>query len=192
MVQIVIRPLDDVMKVYGDRLAKLSTGQQNRVLYRTLNAEGDKLKTRVIRSLTKQTGLRRKVIVKAVRRKGAYAGDLSYVLTTRGGNIRVKYFGAREAGKGVRAKPKGRSTFYAGAFMRSGPKGHRRASPRLRGHAFRNVEGGKWRGRIKVVRSDVYIPKEMVIDETRMTFETTTPAILMQVGRQLARVMQGF
>ena len=191
MVQIVIQPLDDVMRVYGDRLSKLSQGMQNRVLYRTLNAEGDKLKTRVIRTITKQTGLKRKVIVKAVKRRAAFAGRLEYRLTTHGGNIRVKFFGAREGKGGVTAKPRGQATFYSGAFTKSGRKGQRRMSPKLKGHAFRNVEGGKWRGKIKVVRSEVYIPEEMVTGDTKMTFEITAPQILAQVGKQLARVLSG-
>ena len=189
---VVINPLDQIAARYGNKLAELGGPKTRTILARTLNAEGNKAKTRVTRELTKQTGLKRKVIVKAIQRKGASTGALEYGLKTKGGDIRAKHFGAREGKGGVTAKPRGQSTFYAQAFMKSGPKGRRRSSPKLHGHAFRNTEGRKWRGKMAVVRTGVFIPKEMVEGATRATWEATPPAIADQVGRQLAAVLRGF
>ena len=70
---------------------------------RAVNHTGNKARTQIIRALVVQTGLKRGVIVRAVKTRTAHAGSASYTLTTRGGNIRLKYFDPRETKAGVAA-----------------------------------------------------------------------------------------
>src|SRR6201988_770431 len=68
-------------------------------------------------ALPGQTGLKPKTINKALRGKGSGA---VYVIRSHGGNIRLKYFGARETGKGVTAAPWNSRRLYPATFIKSG------------------------------------------------------------------------
>lgn len=82
-------------------------------LSRALNHTGVKAKTQVIRNLTKQTGLKRSVIVKAVKVNRAtaaaeqfgYGGRLTYTLSTKGGDTSLKFFDPKVVKGGVSANP---------------------------------------------------------------------------------------
>jgi len=146
---------------------------------RALNHTGAKARTAMIRSLTKQTGLKRKVIVRALKvnpvkygnpKIGRLDARSSYIIESRGGNISLKYFDAREVRKGVSAKPWGKRRLYPGTFIRGGLHPNRVGISKLGGHVFRNVEGGKWRGKIEKVKSNLTIPEEMVQGATEAAF----------------------
>ena len=64
-------------------------------MIRAVNHTGDKARTQMRKVLVTQTGLKRKTIDKAVISKRAFNGG-AYVIKSKGGNIRLKYFGARE------------------------------------------------------------------------------------------------
>jgi hypothetical protein len=63
-------------------------------------------------ALVSQTGLKRGTLVRAV--KGS-AGPGGYVFKSHGGNIRLKFLGARETKKGVSAAPWNKRQIFAGA-----------------------------------------------------------------------------
>lgn len=184
-----VSSIDDVLKRYGNQLGGLSDKQMNRLLLRTLNAEGDKMRNQVRRALVKQTGLKRAVIVRAVRRRGASPGDLSYTLTTRGGNIRLKFFGAKEFRYGVRAKPRNVSTTYKGAFIKGGQFPNRKGL-KFGGEVKERV--GKGRLPLRTVRSNVYIPEEMVTGDSAKAFYSTSSSLARQLDRQLRSILAGF
>lgn len=144
----------------------------------------------VIPTLTRQTGLNRRIITKAVRLFRASPGNPLAVLYTRGGDISLKYFGAREVPGGVEANLKGDRISVAGGFRRSGPRGRRQLSPKLNGHVYVNEAGGRWRGAIRKERSGVLIPAELIRGETAAAFhrivETELPA---EIARELAKIM---
>jgi len=141
-----------------------------KVMPRIINQVGDKAKTAVIRSLTTQTGLKRKTIVKAIGSpKRAHAGNMSYTMLTEGGNIRLKYFNPKEYQGGVKAKPWGKATSYAGAFMRGGQWPNRVETAKLNGQVFKRT-GRK----IDVQKSGVFIPQEMVKGATAQAFNSIT------------------
>lgn len=167
-------------------------------LGRALRHTGDKSKTQVVRSLARQTGLSRSVIVRAVKVKGPRHGnpnigradaDLTYTLESRGGDISLKYFGAREVRAGVTAKPWNVRKTYKGAFMRGGAWPNRVALPTLNGHAFRRTDTD--RTPIEKQKSGVVIPEEMIEGATLEAFETVINRDLpARVGHELHRLLQ--
>ncbi len=169
---------DQNVKVFGKRL-KAMEQRFPLVLPRIINQVGNRAKTQVIRNLTKQTGLPRKTIVKAVGDPAAArAGKLSYELVTRGGNIRLKYLAPRETRPGVTATPWGKRVLFTGTFMRGGWFPNRKIVAKFDGHVYRrvNTSGTK----ITQARSGMFIPTEMTKGATRQAFLTTAGPLLRQ------------
>lgn len=175
---------DKVLHQYGKRVLLLN---QNfpKVLPRIVNQVGGRAKTQVVRNLTKQTGLPRPTIVKAVGDPTrAVPGRLSYEMVTRGGNIRLKYLDAKETEAGVVAKPFGKRTLYPGAFMRGGWRPNRVEVPDWKGHAMVrvgrhfSVKGGS--RHFTFARSGVVIPYEMTNGATKAAFDRVAGPLLQQ------------
>lgn len=180
---------DRHLSQFGKDIQRLNT-EFPKVLPRIVNQVGDKAKTQVIRNLTKQTGLDRRVIVAAVGDpRRAHGGKLSYEMVTRGGNIRVKYLNAKETEEGVEAKPFGRTALYPGAFMKGGVFPNRTDVPRFQGHAFYrlNPRGTK----ITFVRSGVVIPVEMTSGATAAAFQRIAgPLLKERVDKAIAKLLR--
>lgn len=136
-------------------------------LRRALNHTGAKAKTQVVRKLTDQTGLQRKTIVKAVRESKAFGAGLRYELSSKGGNVSLKFFKARETRKGVSAAPWNRRRVYPSTFMKGG-KFPKRVPLPFGGHVF--ARAGSSRLPINKQKSGLYIPKEMVIGQSAAAF----------------------
>lgn len=156
---------------------------------RALNWVGDRTKTQVVRALTAQTGLKFAVIQRAVRPVRANYGALIYRLKAAGGNVSLKYFGARETAAGVTAAPWGVRSLYASAFIRGGifP---RRVPLGLGGQVFKRVGGARLPIQKQV--SGLFIPKEMVRGETAATFEATVGALLPgRVDHEVGAILSG-
>jgi hypothetical protein len=189
------------------RLANLiaSVGKKAPVaIARALNHTGNKARTAMIKSLTAQTGLKRKTIAKALKtRRAAQRGDLAYTITSRGGDISLKYFKPREARGGVAAYPLGRRKHYPDFFMKSGrskryskdfigPIKGRRLLKKLGGHVYQNVEGGAWTGKMELQDSGVVIPEQMVTGATEQAFYDVAQRDLAdRLGHELLRVLDG-
>lgn len=169
---------DKHLSLFGSRLDQMNS-RFPKVLPRIVNQVGNRAKTQVIRALTKQTGLQRKVIVKAIGDPGvARPGKLSYDMVTRGGNIRLKYLSPKETRKGVSAKPFGQRKVFAGSFMKGGKFPNRQVVPKFNGHVFQRIDkAGK---RLTYTRSDVRIPWEMTTGSTKAAFERTAAPLLQQ------------
>lgn len=151
-----------------------------------LRRVGRDVRNEVIPALEQATGLTRGTIPRAVHE---HVAGLSYSLTTRGGDISLRYFGAQEQGGGVSAAPRGVRTSFAGAWIRSGRGAGRRAVDKLNGHVYRNVSGGAWGGKIERVRSGVVIPREMVAGRTKVAFERAVASRLpVEVARMLTTI----
>ncbi|MGE3649388.1 MAG: hypothetical protein AB7G10_13680, partial [Reyranellaceae bacterium] len=145
MAMVTTRWADAHLKRYGARIVELNR-RFPKVLPRIVNQVGNRSKTQVVRALTGQTGLPRKTIVKAVGTPNpARPGKLSYEMTTRGGNIRLKYLAPRETRPGVTAKPWGKRTLFPGTFMKGGAFPNRKVVARFDRHVYRrfNTSGTK-------------------------------------------------
>lgn len=169
------------LKRLDNAMGMLSGQQKNVLLQRAVNHTGDKAKTQVIRALTKQTGLKRKVIVKAIRVKraflgGSVGGSLDYVMSARGGDISLKYFAARETRKGVTAAPFGKRKLIAGSFIRGGRFPNRVAAKGLNGHVY--LRTGESHRPLEFQDSGVVIPAEMISGATASIFLRTVEAEL--------------
>lgn len=178
MARIVATWADGNVQKFGKRIMLLNE-RFPKVLPRIVNQVGNRAKTQVIRNLTKQTGLPRKTIVKAVGDPTvARPGRLSYEMVTRGGNIRLKYLNARETDAGVVARPFGKATLYPGAFMKGGHFPDRKEVSKFDGHAFYRLNTSGTR--ITFARSGVFIPTEMTRGATKAAFERIAGPLLEQ------------
>ncbi|MBP1852132.1 hypothetical protein [Rhizobium halophytocola] len=182
-----IRWADANVRTFGKRIHLLNE-RFPKVLPRIVNQVGNRAKTQVIRNLTKQTGLPRKTIVKAVGDPTkASRGRLSYDMVTRGGNIRLKYLGPKEVDGGVWANAFGKKTFYPGAFMTGGQWPNRREVSKWNGHVMVRAGSG-WGGRsdgsrgkkVTYARSGVVIPVEMTSGATKAAFNRIAGPLLRQ------------
>lgn len=169
---------DNHLTKFGTKIDQLKTTFP-KVLPRIVNQVGNRAKTQVVRNLTKQTGLPRATIVKAIGNPSAARfGKLSYEMVTRGGNVRLKYLDPKETRKGVSAKPFGKRTLFSGAFMMGGQFPNRKDVDKFEGHVmFRNRSSGR---HYSVVRSGVVIPQEMTSGATSAAFERTASPLLQQ------------
>lgn len=168
MAQIVAKWADDTTRRFGERLDRLNAQFPN-VAPRIVNQVGNRAKTQVIRNLTKQTGLPRKTIVKAVGNPAAARpGKLSYEMVTRGGNIRLKYLSPKETRLGVVARPFGKARLFPGTFMMGGAFPNRKLVERFNGHVYRRLNAVG--DRITQVRSGMFIPVEMTRGATKAAF----------------------
>ena len=176
--QIIVTFRDRILSDYANRLEALAAGSGRAVLAQTLNEGGQAIRSKTVAAETAQTGLSADTIDRAQKTIDASASSLTFTIVSHGGNVRLKYFGAKEAGSGVIAHPWNASHTYQGAFIKSGRPGHRAPSSKLGGHVFRNVSGGKWGGKIKAVRSGLFIPTEMTKGSTASAFNSASDTVL--------------
>ncbi len=178
MTAISMQWVDRNLSEYGKRIGELKD-RFPKVLPRIVNQVGNRAKTVVIRELTKQTGLPRATIVKAIGTpSAAHPGKLHYDMVTRGGNIRLKYLRPKETPAGVVARPFGKPTLYPGTFMRGGLFPDRKNVPHFNGHVFYrlNRSGSK----ITFARSGVFIPREMTTGATSAAFHRVAAPLLKE------------
>lgn len=176
------------MRRLDNAMGMLSSHQKHLSLQRAVNHTGDKARTQVIRALSSQTGLKRKVIVKAIRIGRAWGasssessfvdgrGSLEYVLSAKGGDISLKYFSARETLKGVTAAPFGKRKLFARTFIKGGRFPNRIEASGLNGHVY--LRTGKGHGPLELQDSGVIIPAEMIKGATADAFMRTVEAEL--------------
>lgn len=181
------------LKVDASSIARLgnmiaAAGKQSpHAIRRAVNHTGDKARTQMRKVLVNQTGLKRKTINKAVTSTRANFGGASYVIKSKGGNIRLMFFKARETRKGVSAAPWNRRRVYAGSFMKGGrfPK---RVSLNIGGAVLKRA--GKARYPLSTMRSGLYIPEEMIKGQSQAAFYSTAerelpPRLLHELMRVL-------
>lgn len=179
---------DNHLNIFRDRIGELNT-KFPKVLPRIVNQVGNKSKTVVIRTLTSQTGLPRKTIVKAVGTPNpARPGKLSFEMVTRGGNIRLKYLAPRETRPGVVARPWNKRTLFPGTFMKGGAFPNRKVVDKFDGHVYRRLNTSGTR--ITQARSGMFIPVEMTTGATAAAFErTAAPLLKVRVEKALKKLL---
>lgn len=170
-------------------IRSLDPAKLNPALNRAVNRAGDMSRTQVRRVLPGQTGLPRATIVKAVRVIRSQPFTLAYTMTAQGGDVALKFFGARETRKGVSAAPFGKRQVFAGTFIRGG-RFPNRSGTVFHGHVMERT--GPARFPIKVVKSGVVIPTEMVSGETARAFQSTVSRVLPhRVAHEIRRLTGG-
>lgn len=152
-------------------------------IIRAIKRTGDQSKTRVVRALTKQTGLKRDVIVRAVKARPA---GMSYSLMSRGGDVHLKYFKARRTKAGVSAAPWNRRQVFKGTFIAKATGG----GSMYGGQVFKRT--GRARLPIEAQRSGLFIPKEMITGSSAAEFLLAVRTILpARLQHELARILGG-
>ncbi|WP_438278093.1 phage tail protein [Nitrobacter sp.] len=175
-------------------LARLSNAlqaagkQMPLVMVRAINHTGDKAVTQVRNVLVKQTGLKRGTMVRAVRGTKAFNGK-PYVIRSRGGDVRLQFFSARETRKGVTAAPWNSRRLFARTFIKGG-KFPDRKPLNLGGAVLKRV--GKGRYPLTTVKSGLFIPEEMVTGDSEQAFFATVDRDLpTRIEHELYRVLGG-
>ena len=178
--------LHEATKILG------TEAKARRAYRRALNEAGRDVTAPTYRALAKQTGLKPGVTRRALSAKKADMASLSFELHGRGGDISLKYFGARETREGVSAAPFGKRTVFAGRFMKGG-KFPKRKTLKLGGHVFRPKYGSrKWGRPFDRQKSGVIIPNEMVVGTTAQTFrEVGESKLAEKVRRHIKLVTKG-
>ncbi len=155
-------------KQLGDRVSKAGANAP-KALMRAINHTGKKAKTQMVRTLANQTGLPIKTTRKALKDKSAGVGG-AFTITSKGGNVRLKFFKAKETRAGVSAAPWNKRKTYAGTFMKGGrfPK---RKDIGLGGAVVKRAGAGRYP--LRTQKSGLFIPKEMVSGATEQAFYST-------------------
>lgn len=156
------------------------------VLTRAINHTGLKARTQMRRVLVGQTGLKARTINRAVKSKNASSGG-AFVIKSRGGNIRLKFFGARETSKGVSAAPWNARRVYAGTFMKGG-RFPNRVGLSMGGAVLQRTGSG--RTPLRSVKSGLFIPDEMVSGASEGAFYSTVDRELPgRIAHELYRIL---
>ena len=154
-------------------------------MIRAVNHTGDKARTQMRRVLVTQT-VKMKTIRKAVTSKRAFNGG-AYEIKSRGGNVRLMFFGARETKKGVNAAPWNKRQVCPGTFMKGGLFPIRKGMV-AGGAVVRRV--GKGRLPVRTVKSGLFIPTEMVTGSSEAVFYSTVESELPdRLAHELYRVL---
>lgn len=170
--------LDELVKRFGgDRVHK--------IMARTLNREARPVRTQVVNALTPQTGLPRGVLLRAVRETKAGSAGLEYRLRSQGGDVRLKFFKARETAKGVSAAPWNARKVYARTFIKGG-RFPNRVALKMGGNVFIRAPGAR-RFPIKLERSGLYIPEEMIQGASLRAWTVTSNRIGARVAAEVLR-----
>ena len=174
---------------YEKALMALGSARMAQAENRAVNRTGDMARTQVRRSLTRQTGLKRRTIVKAVRTHRSSPATLTYTMKASGGDVALKYFGARETARGVSAAPFGQRRVFPHTFIKGGTFPNR-VGIGMGGHVFARTGGSKFP--IEKQKSGVIIPAEMVKGATAEAFTSTVARVLPQrVMHEVARLTGG-
>ncbi|MCW4114755.1 phage tail protein [Aurantimonas sp. MSK8Z-1] len=177
----------DGLERFGNLVGALSGVELAQVKARALNHTGAKARTQVKRALARQTGLKPAIVQRALKVRRATGGRLAYVITGRGGEIALRFFGPRETRKGVSAAPFGERRVFDGTFLKGGLFPNRREL-RLGGQVFEPDRSVKAWGRpATVVKSGVVIPAEMVKGETASAFQSMAPALGERLAHEIGR-----
>ncbi len=202
MPPVTLKFADDNHLQFRNAVERLGNKKKAERAYRkVINKTGTNVRKGVLKTLPKQTGLKARTIRKALgkpkRASASYKGNaasLSYVLTTKGGYIGLKHFGAKELKRGgVVAKPRRQRTLYGKAFMKGGRFPNRKTLNMAgSGAVFRaNLNAGKrWYRGFHSIKSDVRIPDEMVTGASKAAYEREVRTFAPAVEAELKRLLE--
>ena len=171
-IRVEVKSLDKVLDKFANQLAAVGAGKARVAMARAVNRAGDTTKTHVKRALVKQTSIKRATVDGAVKSRRAAqkgGGAVEYVIYASGSELPLIEFNPRQFSFGVRAKVWGRMQQFPSMF--GAPGDNPNVISALGGHIFHRVSSS----RLPIEKTyGPSIPKEMVLDQTRETFETVS------------------
>jgi len=154
---------------------------------RALNHTVAKARTQMIRQVVGSTGLKYGTIRRALIVEKAKPGSLVAAVYSKGGDVGLKHFKARETAAGVSAAPRNHRQVFAGSFQKGG-QFPTRVALRLGGHVYRRA--GKGRLPLVKQKSGVFIPEDMVEGASEAAFYKVAQSDLpARLAHELYRVI---
>lgn len=175
--------MDDVFKRFAARIEQAGR-QAPQVMANGLNAGGRAVRRETVAAEAEQTGLSKRIINRAQKESPATPARLVYAIRSAGGNVRLKYFGARETRGGVSAAPWNERKVFPSSFIKGG-RFPERVALGMGGHVFSRT--GSSRLPIASGKSGLFIPAEMVTGETASAFTTGSSTALRTVTHAVGR-----
>jgi len=177
------KKLERAARTLGENRAK-------RAYSLAINDVGAKAATATGRAIPGQTGLSSATGRRAVaKRTRSTPGTLSYTIHTRGGDVALKYFKAREVRKGTSAAPWNKRQVFKGKFMRAGWWPNRVNKPNWNGHVMERVGAGRWP--IKVADSGLYIPEEVLKGSIAEAFQSKAAEVQPRAEHIIRQITKG-
>lgn len=180
---------------FHDAVRALGEAKARTAYAKAINNAGRDASKEVAPALTKQTGLPKRTAPKALRRHvvRANAGRLAYQITAQGGDIRLKFFKARETRKGVTAAPWNKRKLEPGTFMRAGWWPKRVAKPNWNRQVFRRTGGTTKFGKdeFENVKSGLFIPEELMKGEASAAWLRGGASLQRHVAFEVKKVTKG-
>lgn len=158
----------------GDRYVAAAAASP-KIVRRAVGRAGEQARTKMRKALVGQTGLPPRTMTKAI--KGKLFGS-RYIIESKGGNVRLRFFSPRETKAGVTHKSPNRESPVAGAFIKGGRFPNRHGGPHGGKGVYSRV--GPWRFPLKIVRSNVWIPREMIRGRSAEEFYAVARTVLPQ------------
>ncbi|UYZ08568.1 phage tail protein [Agrobacterium salinitolerans] len=186
MASIIIRPLDDLLKRFGNQIGAVGSAKGHKALARAVNRVTNTIYGRVIRAVRKQSDIPTAIIRRSIKKRLASpkGGNIEGVIWATGKPLSLKYFRARQFRFGVKAKHGGTWHRYPSAFM--GPKPGA-ISKKLGGHVFKRTSSGRFPIEMLFGPS---VPEELVRGESERVFRTTVQDMLpVRVAHELSRML---
>lgn len=187
MTSIVVRPLDDVIRRYGNQIGAVGSAQGHKALARAVNRVTNTVHGRVIRAIRKQSDIPTAIIRRDISKRlsnPSGGGAIEGVIFAKGNPLSLKHFRARQFAFGVKAKWGGSWHSYPSAFM--GPRPGV-ISKRLGGHVFIRTTAKRFPIEKLFGPS---VPEEMVRAESARVFNETVEDMLpRRVFHELSRLL---
>ncbi len=157
-----------------------------------INRRGGKAFTQVKHAVSKQAGLTQKHAIRYgnIKRHSASHINLEYRIVSRGGEVPLKAFKARESARGVKAAPFGKRQLFAHTFIEGG-LWPRRTGPVGGGHVFTPSGGAHWGRPFTKAHSEVYIPVEIVKDESEEAFNEAAKGLPRDIETIIGKMTKG-
>lgn len=180
---------DDVARQFANQIGAIGQGRARAPLARAVNRVTTMARTRVIRQVAVQSSIPRKILNRAIKRRGAqFRGSLPMegVIYASGKPISLKHFKPRQMSYGVRVKIYGKMQRLEGTFM--GPRPGV-VAPALHGQVWQRTSAARLPIEMQYGPS---IPAEMVKGESARAFEAVIASHLpTRVRHELGRLLPG-
>lgn len=190
LVQTRIDVQDEVLTRFQNQIGAIGDGAARKAMARAVNYGGRRALTQVVRALVRQTSAPRSLVKQIVKTKGAAhkgSGPIEFTIYARGSELPLSQFAPRQFSFGVRAKVWGKMQRYPGLFGAPGDSPAVRAA--LGGEIFHRTSDE----RLPIQRAyGPSIPKEMLLGETKETFEKVSQeATVKRLQHELRRILDG-